>query len=166
MIASSAGEAVKTHAQSSADGNLEVEREAESVGQSGEAEIQPPDYETVMQQQRQEKEKREREMGQPNQKAVAFDVALSSDGQFMAKKPPPRRLEVCTDERRGSRRGTRCCLCDQGPLYALHVGHASQLYSRSCGSIDKQKCIDALSVSEYMEVMQSKLCVHFRGSQY
>lgn len=87
-----AGASVKTHAQSSADGKLEAETEAESSARSAEVEIQPPDYETVLLQQKQEE--RERERGQPPPKAVAFDVALSSDGQFMAKKPPPRRLEV------------------------------------------------------------------------
>ena len=86
-----AGASVKTHAQSSADGKLEVETEAESGMRSTEVEIQPPDYETVLLQQKQE---RESKRGQPPPKAVAFDVALSSDGQFTAKKPPPRRLEV------------------------------------------------------------------------
>ena len=90
-----AGASVKTHTQSSADGKLEVETEAESGMRSTEVDIQPPDYETVLLQQKQEKEReRESNRGQPPPKAVAFDVALSSDGQFTAKKPPPRRLEV------------------------------------------------------------------------
>ena len=91
-----AGPEIKTHAQSSADGRLGVEIEASSGVLSEDAETQPPSYEAVLLQQKQEKEKEERagEVGQPSQKAVAFEVALSSDGQFTAKKPPPRRLEV------------------------------------------------------------------------
>lgn len=85
------GPEVKTHAQSSADGRLGVGIEASSGVQSEDAETQPPSYEAVLLQQKQEKA---REVGQPSQKAVAFEVALSSDGQFTAKKPPPRRLEV------------------------------------------------------------------------
>ena len=86
-----AGPEVKTHAQSSADGRLGVEIEASCGVLSEDAETQPPSYEAVLLQQKQEKA---REVGQPSQKAVAFEVALSSDGQFTAKKPPPRRLEV------------------------------------------------------------------------
>lgn len=106
-----AGPEVKTHAQSSADGRLGVEIEASSGVLSEDAETQPPSYEAVLLQQKQEKEERVREVGQPSQKAVAFEVALSSDGQFMAKKPPPRRLEVRTVKSFLDAVGISCCLC-------------------------------------------------------